>query len=254
MHYAGEKVYDIYDVEKRATEETYTATKKVLDDYFSPKKNIQIKIYNFRAYKQLECQTLDEFVTELRTLAKNCEFAEIDKEILQQVIQNCKSNQLRRRALREPDKNLDAILTLGRMLEQSEIQAMAMEKRQTDRSVNRVSNYTPPGRSRYSYRGRLSARRGKRTNFRGNYRGSIESHSKALPHGNLPTNKCRNCGFEFPHRRTPCPAKGKTVILVSAQITSRVAVKTNETRILMKLMNQVNYSQIRKNNTSITLE
>ena len=77
----------------------------MLGDYFSPKKNIQIEIYIFRTHKQLEDQTFDEYVTEL-TLAKTCRFADIDAEILQQVIQHCKSNQLRRRALREPDKNL----------------------------------------------------------------------------------------------------------------------------------------------------
>ena len=103
----------------------FEATRTVLNDYFVPKKNVQI--YNFRSYKQNDQQSLDEFVTELWTLAKNCEFANVDKEILQQVIQNCKSNQLRRRALREPDKTLSDILTMGRMLEQSHRQAAAME-------------------------------------------------------------------------------------------------------------------------------
>ena len=103
----------------------FEATRTVLNDYFVPKKNVQI--YNFRSCKQNDQQSLDEFVTELWTLAKNCEFANVDKEILQQVIQNCKSNQLRRRALREPDKTLSDILTMGRMLEQSHRQAAAME-------------------------------------------------------------------------------------------------------------------------------
>ena len=107
LHFAGERVYDIYDAEKKQTLATYDATKKVLKDYFDPKKNIQMEIYKFRCYKQLDGQSLDEFVTELRKLSKNCKFANIDSEILTQVIQNCKSNRLRRRALREPDKTLD---------------------------------------------------------------------------------------------------------------------------------------------------
>jgi len=48
--------------------------------------------------------SLDESVIELRTLAKNCEFINVDKEILQEVTQNYKSNQLRRCVLRELDK------------------------------------------------------------------------------------------------------------------------------------------------------
>jgi Fe-S cluster assembly scaffold protein SufB len=48
LHYAGERVYDIYDAEKKDTEATFEATKKVLKDYFDPKKNIQMEIYKFR--------------------------------------------------------------------------------------------------------------------------------------------------------------------------------------------------------------
>lgn len=44
LHYAGESVYDIYDVEKGATEATYAATKQVLTTYFEPKKNTQMEV------------------------------------------------------------------------------------------------------------------------------------------------------------------------------------------------------------------
>ena len=58
LHYAGEKVFDIYDVEKRDSETTYDATKKVLCDYFAPKKNKQMEIYSFRSYKQQHLMNL----------------------------------------------------------------------------------------------------------------------------------------------------------------------------------------------------
>ena len=86
LHYAGERAYDIYDAEKSTTEATYEATKKVLTDYYAQKKTIQIEIYHFRTCKQTENQTLDEYVTKLRQLSKNCEFADVEHEILQQVI------------------------------------------------------------------------------------------------------------------------------------------------------------------------
>lgn len=76
-------------------------------------------------------------MTELRKLLKNCEFNDVDKEILSQLIQNCKSNQLRRRALRESDKGLQDILDLGRAMEISDTQAQAMERESTA-SVNKV--------------------------------------------------------------------------------------------------------------------
>ena len=48
LHHAGERVYDIYDADSEAT---FDATKKVLDEYFSPKINEQME-NKFRQYKQ----------------------------------------------------------------------------------------------------------------------------------------------------------------------------------------------------------
>ncbi|XP_052806251.1 uncharacterized protein K02A2.6-like [Mya arenaria] len=210
LHYAGEKVYDIYDVEKRDTDATFEATRKVLNDYFAPKKNVQMEIYNFRSCKQHDTQSLDEFVTELRTLAKNCEFTNVDKEILQQVIQNCRSNQLRRRALREPDKALCDILTMGRMLEQSDRQAAVMENSDT---VQRVSQRP---RGSVNRRGHKRERGGQHYANSGMRRGlsaKPRDHPglSARPRDRAPLNEntCRACGYEYPHKQT-CPAKGKT--------------------------------------------
>ena len=72
FHYAGERVYDIYDAEKGTSGDTYNATKEVLSNYFAPKRNIQVEIFTFRSYTQKHDQTLDEYVTELRRLAKHC--------------------------------------------------------------------------------------------------------------------------------------------------------------------------------------
>lgn len=183
LHYAGETVYDIYDAEKGQTEATYTATKQVLKTYFEPKKNTQMEVYKFRSYKQNEGQSLDEFVTELRKLAKTCEFQNVDSEILSQVIQNCRSNRLRRRALREPDKTLNDILTLGRTLELSDAQATEMERQ----SIKKIT----------------AARKSKQTNIRQTPRPPAHTQRQSS------SNKCRNCGGEFLHRKGPCPAKGK---------------------------------------------
>ncbi|CAG2223866.1 unnamed protein product [Mytilus edulis] len=194
LHYAGESVYDIYDAEKGETEASYTATKQVLTTYFEPKKNTQMEVYKFRTHKQKEGQSLDEFVTELRKLAKTCEFTNVDKEILSQVIQNCKSNRLRRRALREPDKTLNDILTLGRTLEMADTQATEMERETT---VNKITN------TNKTY---------PKTNYK-QQRGQQASSSYHNPnYSNRPTRQtqCRNCGGQFPHKNGPCPANGKT--------------------------------------------
>lgn len=189
LHYAGERVYDIYDAEKKNTEATFEATKKVLDDYFSPKVNEQMEIYKFRQYKQKDDQTLDEFVTELRKLAKYCKFADTDKEILSQLIQSCKSNRLRRRALREADKTLDEILVLGRSLELADSQASAMEKPETVNVLFKKSRPKKP----HTFKPHHTSSN------------SDNKHMKQKPGKSI---TCRNCGGEFPHKGQ-CPAKGQ---------------------------------------------
>ncbi|VDI83276.1 Hypothetical predicted protein [Mytilus galloprovincialis] len=153
-----------------------------------------MEVYKFRTHKQKEGQSLDEFVTELRNIAKTCEFTNVDKEILSQVIQNCKSNRLRRRALREPDKTLNDILTLGRTLEMADTQATEMERETT---VNKITN------TNKTY---------PKTNYK-QQRGQQASSSYHNPnYSNRPTRQtqCRNCGGQFPHKNGPCPANGKT--------------------------------------------
>ncbi|XP_055999096.1 uncharacterized protein LOC130047746 [Ostrea edulis] len=144
-----------------------------------------MEIYTFRNCKQKEGQTLDEYLTELRKLAKHCEFTNINREILSQLIQHCRSNQLRRRALREPDKGLEDIIQSGRAMELSDSQAQAME-RHVDQAVNKVDVSGPKQFSR-------SARGEKRYHS-----------SKKL------NKQCWKCGGVFPHKENkPCPARDK---------------------------------------------
>ena len=59
LDYAGERVFDIYEAEKGDTPPNYAATKQVLSDYFSPRKNPQMEVYKFRNCKQNASQSLD---------------------------------------------------------------------------------------------------------------------------------------------------------------------------------------------------
>lgn len=64
-----------------------------------------------------ELKTLDECVTVLRKLYKDCEFDAANKDIPLKLFKHCKSNQLRRRALREPDMTLQNLMDIGRAME-----------------------------------------------------------------------------------------------------------------------------------------
>ena len=78
------------------------------------------------------------------------------------------------------------------MLELSERQATAIE---TERNVHSVSRGT--GKFHKPSRQKQNSKKGQQTT------------PKARSRDNA-AKLCRNCGYEFPHTKSPCPAKGKT--------------------------------------------
>jgi hypothetical protein len=85
-------------IDKKTTE--YDKAIFRLDAYFSPKKNVMMEQYKFCQTRQ-ERETVAQYVTRLRILAKYCEFHDTDHEIVKQVILGCASGQLRKELLRK---------------------------------------------------------------------------------------------------------------------------------------------------------
>lgn len=175
LHLAGERVHDIYDTLADDSDD-YEDTKTKLHGYFSPKKNTHYLVYKFRQAIQLPGESLDTFHTRLRMLAKDCEFADADREIVAQIIQSCTSSRLRRRALREPNMTLTNMLDLGRMLEISEQQAESIEEKAVT-AINAL-----------------------------HLKGAKQQH--AAYRRKEKSSQCRNCGGNYPHEGD-CPARGK---------------------------------------------
>ena len=95
LYQAGQATQDIFD--------TFTDTgeskgcKKALeklDEYFTPKKNVAYEIFKFRTAVQLPNETVDNFATRLRQLAKTCSFTNQDAEVKSAIIQHCTSKRL----------------------------------------------------------------------------------------------------------------------------------------------------------------
>ena len=111
LHYGGDEIYEIYESfseEKKGIGATadgepneYNVLKKSFTDYFTPKKNTSYERLKFRNVTQNTGETIDSFHTRLRALAVNCDFHDVDSEILTQILHGCTSSRLRRRALRE---------------------------------------------------------------------------------------------------------------------------------------------------------
>ena len=128
LHYRSPEVDKIFDtLEDTGEDKDYKKAVEKLTVHFNPQVNTTYEVYNFREAQQNEGESFDGFHTRLRTLAKTCEFADTDREIKVQIILSCKSNALRRNALRE-DLDLTArLLKAGRTIEFSETQAKEVE-------------------------------------------------------------------------------------------------------------------------------
>lgn len=177
LHYAGERVQDIFDtLEDTGEAKDYEKATKALSEYFSPQTNTEYETYKFRQAKQLTGETLDSYHVRLRHLASTCSFPDVEREIKTMIIQTCTSNKLRRQALQKPELKLKELLTLGRTMELADVQASGME--QTTRQV--------VGEQLRDDVMAIGMRRGQER-------------------------KCYNCSGPFPHREgTVCPARGKT--------------------------------------------
>ena len=188
LHYAGEQVYDIFETLTDTGEsDDFDKACEKLKAYFSPKKNIEYEVYVFRKEKQVIGETLDTYHTRLRRLAATCDFTDIDREIKTQIVQNCSSCRLRRRALRDADFSLSAMLAEGRAIELSEKQATDIENIR-EAEVNIASK-------------RFQKTTTQRSQFK-----KATSNSTV----NRENSTCYCCGGKYPHpQNKPCAAKGK---------------------------------------------
>jgi hypothetical protein len=82
------------------------------DEYFRDKKNLTVLRHEFDTRKQQPNESIDEFVTALRALSKNCEYGTITEELIRdRIVVGVNNTAVRAQLLQKPD------LTLAKALE-----------------------------------------------------------------------------------------------------------------------------------------
>ena len=192
LHYIGSSAFDIFKtLNDTGDEKAYKTAMDRLTEYFTPQRNVDYETYVFRQARQQPHETLDQFATRLRQLASTCDFTSVEKEIKSQIILNCSSSRLRRRALRESSLTLKALLNLGRTMEISEKQASGIESQSTSPTDPELLNYTC-------------------TSQRPQFRQSPSVPSPRSRESFGPSSTCGHCGYAYPHPQgqASCPAQG----------------------------------------------
>ncbi len=117
----GRDIYNTMAFEKTEIDKIEVLFAK-FDEYCEPGKNIIMERYKFNTRVQRNDETADQYVTELKLLAKNCEFGILESELIRdRVVYGIMSERVKERLLREQDLTLDRALELCRINEQSVI-------------------------------------------------------------------------------------------------------------------------------------
>ncbi|XP_064461755.1 uncharacterized protein K02A2.6-like [Ornithodoros turicata] len=92
----------------------YKETKKALDEYYTPKKNIVLERHKFRNREQRPDEPVSAFVNALRELAKSCNFGSLEDEMIRdQLVEKCSSKALQDRLLTAEDLTLKSALEIA---------------------------------------------------------------------------------------------------------------------------------------------
>ena len=92
----------------------------------------------FRKVKQEPGESIDIYYTRLRKLALNCQFADLDEELKQQIIDGCRSSKLRQKGLKNDNLTLSELLEEARSSENCKTYAQAMVPESAGHEVNRL--------------------------------------------------------------------------------------------------------------------
>ena len=137
-------------------------------------KRVVFARYQFWDYQRGEGQSFDEFLTQIKTFARACEFLEVDNMIRDKIVFSSPDKSLKQRLLRQVDLNLQRAVNLCRSAETThkEIQSMKSIESKTvaEKAIHGIKSKSRAG--------------------------------QAKPIGQ----KCRRCGNEHPIRK--CPAWG----------------------------------------------
>lgn len=81
LHVVGEETLEIYTYNtfqfvSQEDSHKLDVLKSKFEEYVNPRKNTMFEKYKFWEYKEQESETIDQFITELKTQAKSCEFGD----------------------------------------------------------------------------------------------------------------------------------------------------------------------------------
>lgn len=203
LHVAGEETQKAFaglsltDAEKKV----FATVMEAIEGHYAPQTNNEKSVQSFTFHRRPQgtTETFDTFVTDLKTIAKKCQFgAAEDRMLVDQIIQGVKDIDLQKRLLMEENLTLKKALEMGRAAEKVHEQLEIVKK--DAEAVNQIT-------SSYKRQGQGAERR-KQTRT-GNYnmeRTPGKQGQRPERQGQQGRRPCSKCGLR--HEMYKCPAFG----------------------------------------------
>ncbi|RXN35724.1 Retrovirus-related Pol polyprotein from transposon 412 [Labeo rohita] len=167
--------------------------------YVEPKANVIFAHYKFHEKVQGECEPFQQFVTDLRLLVKDCNYANSDEMIQERIVFGIYSPKVREKLL-----NMGSELTLEKAIDVARSHELAQAQLKTIASSMSTSReYAVHAISGHTSKGSVPKQRNAK--YRKKYGDGFQPRSAP----SVQPKECGYCGNKRHVDRSHCPAKGK---------------------------------------------
>ena len=199
LNLIGDRSNEIYETFTWLNDEhklLYKHVTEKFDAYFAPRSNLTVSRYRFFTLHQVEGQSIDEFITEVKLRSKDCQFAE-DTDISNNLIRDkiicgLKDKNLQEKLLRVEKLTLEDTVKHCRTHLEAHHQAKELAVKKKEESVDRV--HENRGKGHNNLRNQDSINQDSKPSS-SKYRGQ---------QGQVKSNNCKYCGGK--HQPRQCPA------------------------------------------------
>ncbi|KAB0800188.1 hypothetical protein PPYR_05928 [Photinus pyralis] len=192
LHMVGEngfRIYNTFKFEDNEREKIEPLIAK-FENYFKPRSNISNVRYNLFTRKQHEGKPIANFITEVTTLAQQCELGDLEDSLIKTCITcGVADERMRQRLLEDDEMTLEKAITLCKSMESSHEQAVKIGTSKNEIHYISKKNFNASRQHRNKMTSQSSANREQRPSSR--HRNNINGNrrSKDIP-------KCYRCGLD----------------------------------------------------------
>lgn len=198
LHCIGDEGVRIYNTFKFEPEEINKIDVLIdkFEQHFIPRKQVDFERHKYFKRIQLQGESVDQYVTVLKTMALQCELGDLTESITKTILTNGVSQEMRKRILEKEGRSLEEAINICRTMENN-----------NDIS-NKISENSPLVHAIHSKRRNTSSNRKATPPFSSRPSTSHDANISRYGQNNYKQkSECQKCGTK--HALGKCPAYGK---------------------------------------------